>query len=106
MSANGAEYRAYLDGVDYHWYGTSLASPLWASIITLINEERTAVGKGSVGFINPTLYANPSVLNDIKNGSNPGCYSSGFEAVTGWDPITGLGSPNYPKLLELFLALP
>ncbi|KAL1302615.1 hypothetical protein AAFC00_002987 [Neodothiora populina] len=106
VSANGALFRAYTDGIDYHYYGTSLASPLWASIITLINEERTAVGKGPVGFINPTLYANPNVLIDIKNGSNPGCGSSGFSAVEGWDPVTGLGSPHYPSLLRLFMSLP
>lgn len=106
VSANGAHYRAYNNGTDYHWYGTSLASPLWASIITLINEERYEVGKGPVGFINPTLYANPWVFNDIVNGSNPGCGTQGFSAVEGWDPITGLGTPQYPKLLELFMSMP
>ncbi|KAK6440381.1 hypothetical protein LTR95_003388 [Oleoguttula sp. CCFEE 5521] len=106
IAANGANFRAYTNGTDYHWYGTSLASPLFASVITLINEERTAVGKGPVGFINPVLYAHPYVLNDIKNGSNPNCGSSGFSAVSGWDPVTGLGTPNYPALLKLFLSLP
>lgn len=24
----------------------------------------------------------------------------------GWDPVTGLGTPNYPKLLDVFLNLP
>jgi tripeptidyl-peptidase-1 len=63
-------------------------------------------GKGPVGFINPTFYANPQVLIDITNGTNPGCDNAGFEAVEGWDPITGLGTPKYPKLLELFMSLP
>ena len=74
---------------------TGLSSPIFASVITLINEERTAVGKGPVGFVNPTLYEHPYVLNDITNGSNPNCGSSGFQASTGWDPVTGLGTPNY-----------
>jgi tripeptidyl-peptidase-1 len=43
-----------------------------------------------VGFINPVLYANPSALNDIKKGNNPGCLTSGFTAVSGWDPVTGM----------------
>lgn len=47
----------------------------------------------------------PEVFNDIVNGSNPNCGSSGFSAVKGWDPVTGLGTPKYPKLLELFLRL-
>ncbi|KAG9240127.1 Pro-kumamolisin, activation domain-containing protein [Calycina marina] len=106
VSANGAAFRAYNNQVDYHWYGTSLSAPIWGSIITLINEERTAVGKGPVGFINPALYANPMVFNDIVNGSNPGCNGPGFKAVSGWDPVTGLGTPKYPSLLKLFLSLP
>jgi len=35
--------------------GTSASAPVWASIITLINEARLAAGKPTVGFINPTL---------------------------------------------------
>ena len=87
-------------------YHTGLSSPIFGSVLTLINEERTAVGKGPVGFVNPTLYEHPYVLNDITNGSNPNCGSSGFQASVGWDPVTGLGTPNYPKMLELFLSLP
>ncbi|KAI0120716.1 peptidase S8/S53 domain-containing protein [Xylariales sp. AK1849] len=105
ISANGANFRAFVNGTDYYNYGTSLASPLWAAVITLINQERQAVGKGTVGFINPVLYANPSTLTDIKNGSNANCGSSGFSAVEGWDPITGLGTPSYPALLDLWLSL-
>jgi tripeptidyl-peptidase-1 len=71
-----------------------------------INEERLAIGKSSVGFINPVLYANPWALNDITNGTNLGCDTDGFPAVKGWDPATGLGSPNYSKLKELMVALP
>ncbi|KAF2764443.1 subtilisin-like protein [Teratosphaeria nubilosa] len=106
VSANGAYMLAYDQGEFSHWFGTSLASPIWASVITLVNQQRTINGKGPVGFINPTLYANTWALNDIVNGSNPNCGSSGFSAVSGWDPVTGLGTPNYPKLLELFLSLP
>jgi tripeptidyl-peptidase-1 len=59
-----------------------------------------------VGFINPVLYANPGVLNDIKKGNNPGCGTDGFQAVKGWDPVTGLGTPNYGKMLSLWMGLP
>lgn len=41
-----------------------------------------------VGFVNPTLYAHPEVLNDIVNGSNPNCGSSGFKTAPGWDPVS------------------
>ncbi len=43
-----------------------------------------------MGFINLVMYANPSALNDIMKGNNPGCLTSGFSAVSGWDPVTGM----------------
>ncbi|OQD73962.1 hypothetical protein PENDEC_c013G01858 [Penicillium decumbens] len=105
-AANGAQFRAYTNGLDVHYYGSSLASPLFASVLNLINEERLAIGKGPVGFVNPVLYAFPEVLNDITNGTNAGCGTNGFAAVEGWDPATGLGTPNYPKLKTLYMRLP
>ncbi|KAL3958263.1 hypothetical protein ACCO45_006425 [Purpureocillium lilacinum] len=106
VSANGANFRAFTNGTEFHWFGTSLAAPLWASIVTLVNQERALRGKRPVGFINPVLYENAGALTDIKNGSNPNCGSSGFEAVEGWDPVTGLGTPKYPELLKVWLKLP
>ena len=105
ISANGANYVVAIDGNFSLVYGTSASSPTVGSIITLINEARFAAGKGSVGFINPTLYANPDALNDITIGGNQGCGTPGFSSVPGWDPVTGLGTPNFPKLLAKFLAL-
>jgi tripeptidyl-peptidase-1 len=75
-------------------------------IVTLLNEARLAAKKGPIGFLNPTLYAHPEAFNDITKGSNPGCGSEGFKAQPGWDPVTGLGSPKYDKLVEVFLSLP
>jgi tripeptidyl-peptidase I len=43
-----------------------------ASVLNLINENRLAAGKSTVGFVNPALYANPGVLNDVTTGSNMG----------------------------------
>ena len=54
----------------------------------------------------PTQYDHPEVFADITKGANPGCGSNGFQVHKGWDPVTGLGSPIYPKLLKLFLSLP
>ncbi|KAK5123597.1 hypothetical protein LTR85_002635 [Meristemomyces frigidus] len=102
IGSNGGVYNRAGRGIP----DISLAAPLWAAVITLINEERTVAGKGPVGFINPVLYENPGALKDITNGSNPNCGSSGFAAVPGWDPVTGLGMPDYPKLLRLFMTLP
>ena len=106
ISANGANYVVAVDGTFSLVYGTSASSPVVGSILTLINEARFIAGKGSIGFINPTLYANPGALNDITSGGNQGCGTPGFTAVTGWDPVTGLGTPNFPKLLAKFVSLP
>ncbi|KZF23723.1 hypothetical protein L228DRAFT_122834 [Xylona heveae TC161] len=106
VSANGVNYVIAIDGGFNLVFGTSASSPTFGSIITLINEARLNVGKGPVGFLNPTLYAHPQVLNDITSGGNQGCGTPGFTAVSGWDPVTGLGTPNYPKLLALYLSLP
>lgn len=106
LQANGANYIIAIDGVFGLVYGTSASSPTTGSILTLINQERIQRGKSSIGFINPVLYAHPYVLNDITEGGNQGCGTPGFESAPGWDPVTGLGTPNYPKMLELFLSLP
>lgn len=106
VSANGANMPVYVNGTIFKYYGTSLSTPVWAATVTLLNQQRTIAGKGPIGFLNPVLYENPWVLNDIVNGSNPNCGSSGFKAVPGWDPVTGLGTPNYPRMLALFLSLP
>ena len=106
VSANGANYVIAIDGSFSLVFGTSCSSPVFGSVITLVNEARYDIGKGSVGFLNPTLYAHPSVLNDITSGGNQGCGTPGFTAVPGWDPVTGLGTPNYIKLAALYLLLP
>jgi tripeptidyl-peptidase-1 len=48
--------------------GTSASTPIFASVINRINDERLWAGKSPLGFLNPSLYANPSMLNDITNG--------------------------------------
>lgn len=70
--------------------GTSLSVPIMASIITLINQQRTLAGKGPVGFINPVIYKHPWAFTDITKGTNPGCGTEGFPAAEGWDPVSGL----------------
>ena len=87
VSANGAFLLVYNNLTLLTYFGTSLSAPIFGSVITLLNEERTLIGKGPIGFINPALYesecflrlylrnnadehTDPSVLNDITNGSS------------------------------------
>ena len=37
--------------------GTSFAAPMWAGYIALVNQQLVANGKSTIGFINPTIYA-------------------------------------------------
>lgn len=105
VSANGANYVTFIDGTAMPVYGTSASAPCFASVITLINNERAAKGKGSLGFLNPTFYKHPAMFNDIKSGGNQGCGTGGFNATEGWDPVTGLGTPNYVKFSKVLVAL-
>lgn len=106
VSAVGDNVLIVLDGMPTVIGGTSASAPVFAAILNRINEERLAVGKSTVGFVNPTLYAHPEMFHDITNGTNPGCNTNGFYAVRGWDPLTGLGTPNYPALLSRFMSMP
>ncbi|PON25332.1 hypothetical protein TGAM01_v205626 [Trichoderma gamsii] len=86
--------------------GTSASAPIFAALINRINDERLSVGKSTVGFVNPVLYENPQIFNEVTKGNTSICDSVAFEAAEGWDPITGLGTPNYPKMLDVFMSLP
>lgn len=72
--------------------GTSVTAPLWAALFARINQ---ALG-GRLGYFNPLLYRYLAhgVLRDIVFGSN-----GAYQANPGWDPCTGLGSPDGERLL-------
>ncbi|KAI0629798.1 subtilisin-like protein [Trametes polyzona] len=108
ISANGANYVVAVDGDFVSVFGTSCSAPVVGSMITLINDARITAGKGPVGFINPALYSDAFAdsFHDITTGNNPGCNTDGFNATEGWDPVTGLGTPNFTVLLSHFLDLP
>jgi kumamolisin len=78
-------YNILVDGEQEVVGGTSAVAPLWAALITLINQMKG----GPVGFVNQALYEDAQDFHDITQGNN-GSYSAG----PGWDACTGLGSPN------------
>jgi hypothetical protein len=67
----------------------------------LVNQQSVANGRGTVGFVNPALYhigvssSYSSAFHDILSGSNPPAAGDGggFNAVPGYDLVTGWGSP-------------
>ena len=80
--------------------GTSAATPLWAAVIALADQE---AGR-HLGFVNPALYriarsaAYHRAFHDVVTGDNsilwPTSVFAGYKAGPGWDPVTGWGSPN------------
>jgi subtilase family serine protease len=88
--------------------GTSFAAPRWAGFLALVNQQSVANGRGTVGFINPALYnlgispSYSSAFHDITSGSNPPAAGdgSGFNAVPGYDLVTGWGSPGGAGLIN------
>jgi tripeptidyl-peptidase-1 len=87
--------------------GTSAATPAFAGMVSVINDQRLAKGQPPVGFINPVLYqhAAGSLGADPVEGNNKdaGC-KAGFPAQAGWDAVTGLGTPTLPKLTAVLSA--
>ena len=111
VSLMGVNYLVMYGGSWVGMAGTSASCPVMAGMLSNINAARMAIGKGSVGWVTPALYAHAaSFVNDIVTGNNKcsataPCCPHGYTAVSGWDPASGLGSVNYGKMQETFVAL-
>ncbi|RPD57829.1 family S53 protease [Lentinus tigrinus ALCF2SS1-7] len=105
VSAQALNYLIRESGAWELVLGTSASTPTFASIVALLNDERLKAGKAPLGFVNPLLYSQgANAFNDITNGTNNGCGAEGFPALAGWDAATGLGTPDYSKLLSVVMA--
>ncbi|KAH8980549.1 subtilisin-like protein [Lactarius akahatsu] len=101
ISAQALKYFIIVDDKGFFTDGTSCSAPTVAGIISLLNDYRLATGRKPLGFLNPWLYGlGIDGLNDITSGSNPGCDTDGFTAIVGWDPVTGLGTPDFVALKQ------
>jgi subtilase family serine protease len=89
--------------------GTSAGSPLWSGLTAIASQ----MAGHSLGYISPALYqlqtsGHTTDFRDITTGNNSihrgGVNVQGYPAVLGWDPVTGLGSPNAEKLLPDLIA--
>jgi kumamolisin len=86
-------YQILVDGESAVVGGTSAVAPLWAALVALVNQQ---TGRNA-GFLNPTLYSGGEAnFFDITSGSN-----GSYKAAAGWDPCTGLGSPDGQKIATL-----
>jgi subtilase family serine protease len=91
--------------------GTSATAPLWAAIAAIANQ----VAGHPLGFLNTALYKLASSatytrdFHDITQGNNSvqvdGTTVPGYNAAPGWDPVTGLGSPDAENLIPDLTAV-
>jgi len=95
-----SSYNGQECGANYYG-GTSFAAPMWAAYIALVNQQLVANGEPTIGFINPTIYAQnvtsaySTNFHDITSGK-----SGSYSATTGFDLVTGWGSPNGVNLIN------
>ena len=88
--------------------GTSCAAPIFAGVITELNAYQLSKGKSLLGYVNPLLYimyeVNSQTFNDVLVGDSAAtemmsCSRDfGFLAGKGWDPVSGLGTPNVGEM--------
>ncbi|KAA8650204.1 hypothetical protein EYZ11_003919 [Aspergillus tanneri] len=121
VAFQGQAFTIYDKGSAHGVSGTSCSSPGFAALVALLNDARLRNGKKVLGFLNPWLYSDArKSLNDIVHGGSKGCDGrnrfggtpngspvvpfASWNATEGWDPVTGLGTPDFGKLLEVALA--
>jgi hypothetical protein len=110
MEGDFDNYACSLGSCQGGWGGTSFASPRWAGYMALVNQAAAVQGENPIGFLNPLVYAigqrpdYSQMFHDITVGSN-GLYAGYgipyFNAVSGYDLVTGWGSPTGEGLISL-----
>ncbi len=95
------------NGCSGGWGGTSFAAPRWAGFLALANQQSVASGNSTIGNLAPVLYplaADPTSyaedFHDIVSGNNNNGEGQSYNAVAGYDLVTGLGSPTGQKLID------
>ena len=100
------------------WYdigGTSLSCPQWAGLVAIADQiNKAKYGQTGLGLINPALYklaSNPAAyaadffdvahtaVAGVENNNQEDPSIPGYPATQGWDPVTGLGTPNAAALI-------
>jgi len=105
--SNTDQYSCYDGGCSGGNGGTSFAAPEWAGLMAMLNQQELSHGRSALGFLNPTIYEIgigarfPAFFHDITSGNN-----GGYNAVTGYDLVTGWGSPIGSKINSLLRIHP
>jgi kumamolisin len=100
-------YLLVVDGQPQPNGGTSAASPLVASLLTLINADRAKRAAQPIGYLTPVLYQSSDgngttigaiTCTDVLSGENTTDKIGGYMAGPGYDAVSGWGTPNGEKL--------
>jgi subtilase family serine protease len=84
--------------------GTSAGAPQWSALLAIANSMRMAANKAPLTS-NDSFYAAAAGFHDITSGTNGTCGAI-CAAGPGYDFVTGLGTPQVPSLINLFLSMP
>ena len=127
LSATG--YSLVVDGTWINYAGgTSMAAPIWASVVAIVNEQRGRAAQPPLGFVNPALYhlgatrpvsGEYAVLRQVVDGNSDIEFRvvngegdiqryvlAGYRSRSEWDPVTGLGVPNVKRLADSLTEYP
>lgn len=110
VSAVGYKFGVIVNGIIQPVAGTSASTPTFGSLLSMINSNRIASGLPTLGWVQPFLYQaaaeNPTAFTDITEADkqDTGCCGYSFEVAVGWDPYTGLGTPNFGVLNDLAMS--
>lgn len=99
IAMSATDYFTRVDRQEGASGGTSAVAPLMAALIALLNQAK----QKNVGFLNPFLYSNASkgVVHDVTSGTNAITKTvNGYNAGPGWDPCSGLGTPDGTAILN------
>eukprot|EP00178_Gracilaria_changii_P007955 TRINITY_DN24672_c0_g1_i1.p1 TRINITY_DN24672_c0_g1~~TRINITY_DN24672_c0_g1_i1.p1 ORF type:complete len:560 (-),score=75.16 TRINITY_DN24672_c0_g1_i1:59-1549(-) len=108
VSAMGEEFTIVMRGNKFPGVGgTSASTPTFAGIVSRLNDLRLNAGKSSLGQINKLIYSNPQMFYDVTIGSDKiGMNKQGWDCAKGWDPVTGMGTPNFVEMAKVLASLP
>jgi kumamolisin len=110
-ASNHSGYNIVISGVLSQAGGTSATCPQYAGLIAVVCAAlKTHFSQQvNLGYLNPTLYANPTMMRDIV--ANPGPPDNGtggapgYPMTVGWDGSTGLGPINGTTFLNQLISL-
>ncbi|XP_061845816.1 tripeptidyl-peptidase 1 [Colius striatus] len=114
LAALSDNYWVVTNRIPLPWVsGTSASTPVVGGMLALVNDLRLQRGLPTLGFLNPVLYqlqeqGHGAALFDVTEGCHLSCLDGtvqgrGFCAGPSWDPVTGWGSPDFPRLLRALL---